>query len=204
MRDPFFIVTVYSEGPIVLFRCLSRARSAYPNAKIVVISDGFDHPKYQFICNMFGCSYVLDKRLKMWSNAAMWWDRFCEHGLRSGCDHVLKVDPDAWIHRRFDHFPMTDIAGWVEHQFVQGGIEYLSRDCLRKIKHSGECANDIYNNFPYLMDPQGRFSTDLSLWNMSKDLELSFEVWDEVHSVNRIYEGFEFRTGVAATHPHKL
>jgi hypothetical protein len=46
-------------------------------------------------------------------------------------------------------------------------------------------------------------STDWTLFEISKALGLSLGEWDEVHSIHRVYEGFVFREGVAATHPHK-
>jgi hypothetical protein len=100
---------------------------------------------------MHRAQYVPSQRMKVHPNQAQWWHRFCEHGLTSGREIVIKMDPDALLHRKFETFPSEDIFGTVTCLGpVQGGVKGFKRNTLAKM-YGGECLKEEYNTKPVFL-----------------------------------------------------
>src|SRR5438270_793632 len=120
--EPAFIITVRSELPTLLGRCLNSVRKQYPKCTVMVIHDGSFCTKIRDTAKEFKANYVDAAHLKCVERGLLWWSRFCNFGLMTGERYVFKMDPDTLLHRRFQSYPDLDFFGTKVGPIIQGGI----------------------------------------------------------------------------------
>ena len=207
-----FGLTVYDESDAQLEWCLAYIRAAYEESPVFVLADGTQMRRHEDACRKYRADYIAGERLKIVEKGAQWWERFFRTAVTYPFDIVLKIDPDTRVHRRFTTFPTADIFGTDDGGGrIQGGIQAFRLSAVKMILHSGICLDPAYadpatwavdQSVSQYVQILGQISTDYILGHMVQRLELTLADWIEVDSLWRPSRAF--RSGVAATHPHKV
>jgi len=141
--------------------------------------------------------------------------------LESGIDRVIKIDPDAYLYRRFNFFPSSDIGGTLacnipcQIPIVRGGCIYYHSSAISKILRSSLLDDDRFINgycFSYYRYSQFRkegelvsnellYSEDTTIGYISEQLQLTCEHWSEVCIGFREKPPLNDDLLFAATHP---
>jgi hypothetical protein len=211
-----FLVTIADEGAPQLAACLASVRAAYPDAPLVVISDGVYDPDYPVLCAQQRARYVPDEFLKRIECGGAWWERLLTLGLQTGADYLVKIDPDTLVHRPFQGDPPGAISGTMQRhasgrQMVQGGCQVIAAAAARRLLDPALIgAPELAERKLYVwdgpaddrrIDALSYLSTDKSLLHLSQRAKLALADWDEVGSE----WGAPAPTGdYAVTHPHRL
>jgi hypothetical protein len=212
MKELVFGITVFDEPPAQLAWCLDNLRRAYARSLVFVIDDGGRGPEYVEVCRQFCADFKGGQRLKQIGRGCQWWHRFFDTALRFEWDYCFKMDPDTCMHRPFGELPRNlDVFGTLTRPCdIQGGLQGFSRRAVRLIMKSGACLDPIYADLGAWGNRRtrgytrstGQISTDHSLAHIVRRLRLPCGNWPDVDCQWRRRR--PFRTGVAATHPHKL
>jgi len=203
--------------------CLRRLRRRYPAARVMVVSDGDDDPRYPLLARLHGAEYVRGERLYLLPCGGRLVQRMLDLFAEAPAEWLFKLDPDTRLHRRFRYAPSgCAVFGTLERVTagfgepldppnVQGGIVGLTRDAALRLRESGLLLSpellDYRNTWACCTDmlrrAEGGFvSFDFVLRYACIRLGIPLLEYAEVHSV--------WRGGVrnrgrrfAATHPHK-
>ncbi len=218
--DLSFVVPVAHEGKAQLDACLSNIRTHYPDAPVAVVSDGVHDPHYAELAKNYTCQYIEGVFLKRYEANGLWWKRLLTVGLAQNTRYVVKMDPDARIHRQFkqpEHdfglFGTLGTLGNTSKHNIQGGIQFFTRNAVeRLLKPDGVDSINLidqklycYGDDHMLLDwiSIGFMGSDLTMMNTVKKLGITYGNWDEIHSIWRGDVTPQTLTH-AATHPHKM
>jgi hypothetical protein len=210
-----FVLPVASEGVGQVRWCLGHFRRAFPDAPLVIISDGANDSGYRDLAERFKARYVHGRYLKRVECGGEWWVRTLEAGLALNTSWIVKFDPDTKFHRAFRTPPSGDVAGTIDHidtpeQNVLGGCQAISRAAAEKILQSKILKDPRLKDYR-IYDPseatlrhwksQAFFGTDMSLAWVMQNLGLEMGSWSDV--------GIDWKLPApvgdfAATHPHKM
>lgn len=122
-------------------QCLERLRRHFPDARVVVRSDGDGDPRYEQLSGRYDLEYLCEERLftidRGGAAVARMLDIFLEHPAR----YLFKIDPDTEIHRRFRFLPTGEglfgsLQGNSENRSIQGGCIGLTRNAAQTISES--------------------------------------------------------------------
>jgi len=217
-----FFLQVYRDHDLAA-ACLRRLRRVYPSARVDVVSDGDDDPRYPALARRFGASFTRGERLYALACGGRLHQRMLDAFLAAPVPWLFKIDPDSALHRRFRHAPdacavfgtlerRTEGSGTVlDPPSVQGGVVGFTLEAARRLRDSG-----IFLSRE-LLDPErswaccpdmvrraglGLVSFDFILRWACMRLEVPMVDYDEVRSMWR-EEVRNPGLRYAATHPHK-
>ena len=133
---------------------LGRIREHFPDARVIVRSDGDRDPKNRKLAERYNTEYWEEERLYPVENGGAMIARILELSLDRPTRYLIKIDTDTAIYRRFYFLPehngvfgsmhTSRVHGCVQ---IQGGCVGFSLDAARTISDSG-----ILND-PRLRDP---------------------------------------------------
>ena len=122
---------------------LDRIRTYFPDARIVVRSDGDDDPLNRSLSDKYDLTYLQEKRLYPIENGGALVARTLEIFLQNPTRYLLKLDTDTAVFRRFRFLPVRNcIFGSIQtnkqgnHPSIQGGFIGFSRESVEKIVQS--------------------------------------------------------------------
>ena len=122
--------------------CLSRLRTHFPCARVIIRSDGDHDTRYPGLAARHRAEYRAETRLFPVENGGAAIARMLELFLERPSRLLLKIDPDTVVHRRFAYLPTQSghfgtVMGTPGNRAVQGGCMGLSIDAARNIDQSG-------------------------------------------------------------------
>ena len=211
----FSVVMTLVERPVQLEWCLHHLRLIYPDIVVTVISDGNGYPEYPGICAEYHAQFVKGEKLKRAACGGRWWLRTLTHGLETGTDYMIKIDPDTKFQRRIGVWPSHDIFGTLtgrgKHwEHIQGGVQGFARSTVVRLieteyfADSALCDPATYAWSSTLLEHARKSNylcTDAMLRSAKRALKLSWGDWTEVCSRWRGLPADKSR--YAITHPHK-
>ena len=178
------MLTCYNELQYVK-QCIESIRKN-DTGKIIIINDGGMEDGLAELAEKYNATYVNSNNYKTPENGNEWWKRFFKLGIESGCDYIIKIDPDAYFCKPIEYSLVgMDFFGNLHKDvyrspyFVQGGIQGFSKEIVNKILEA-----NIIDLFKYKgRRDDGSFSTDRFLELIMRKLEIFGESWVEVNSV---------------------
>jgi len=206
-------------------RCLARLRAVFPEARVLLISDGDDDPRWRDLALRNQAHYVRGERLYELARGGAIVRRMLELFLAQPGRWLIRIDTDTRLHRAFRWLPTGPcVFGTLEHRTVghgeplvppcvQGGFMGFTREAATRLFSSGVfesplLATDPLGTWADTHDTRerashGRVSFDHLVRYGCRTVGLAVAEFDEVRSLwrGRIdNRGLRF----AATHPHKL
>jgi hypothetical protein len=100
----FWFIQTYRDLP-KLRKTLTRLRKLYPEAPVLVVSDGDSNPAIERACDKYLVKFILQSRLFGVEHGGEVTQRMLEAFLTTDADVLIKIDPDTNIHRRFSVMP---------------------------------------------------------------------------------------------------
>ncbi len=122
---------------------LCRIRAHFPQARVIVRSDGDKNPKYQEFIERYDVEYREEERLYPIKHGGAMIARILELYLDQATRFLLKIDTDTAVYRRFHFLPeQTGVFGTLQNSkqdciSIQGGFMGFSQDATRTILDSG-------------------------------------------------------------------
>ena len=215
--DLTFFMLIYRDFPLAN-RSLARLRRHFPEARVVVRSDGDDDPRHAELVARYGVEYHREPRLFPVENGGAIVVRMLELYLERPTRYLFKLDTDTLVHRRFRYLPARDALfgtlqgkrGW---RSIQGGCMGLTRPVAERILASGLLRSDDLEHperqqdrSPYWRilarraERVGLVSFDWSLAWVAAETGIPLLGWSEVQS--RAKTGVDNRDlRYALTHP---
>lgn len=199
-----WVVTCYNELEFVDQAVSSIRRN--DAGTILIINDGGSTDGLEDIASRNRATFLNSARFKTAPSGPTWWKRFFFRGLRSNADFIVKVDPDAYMHRPLTKslsglnlFGTTTDYKKRDPFSVQGGVQGFSKSYAQKILLSGLL--DVF--WGYGVRPDGVWGTDLFIKRVNRALFQFGEEWLEVRSVYSENEGTPANQArnYALTHP---
>ncbi|MCK5359198.1 MAG: hypothetical protein KAJ95_01155 [Gammaproteobacteria bacterium] len=198
---------------------LLRLRTYFPDARVIIRSDGDDDPENYELSERYGAEYYADERLYPVEHGGKMIARIFDLFLQQPTRYFLKIDTDTGIYRRFRCLPGESGAfGTLQKSregcaSIQGGFVGFSEDIPGKVLSSG-ILNDkrLQDPLSYQADsiyfnPMGRRSKRIGLcsfdwvlgWALA-ELQIPMVSFDEVYSHWRVpIDNDELK--FAITHP---
>ena len=144
----------YSEADITFFMglyrdraradgALVRLREHFPEARVIVRSDGDPDPKNHELTKLFGVDYREEERLYPIEHGGAMIARILELFLEQPTRYLLKLDTDTAVYRRFHFLPEEKgVFGNVQSskqgcESIQGGFTGFTEATARTILDSG-------------------------------------------------------------------
>lgn len=203
--------------------CLASVRGAYPGARVVLVSDGDDDPRWPRLAARHGAEYVRGERLYAVACGGCIVARLLELHLERPSAWLFRIDTDTRVHRRFRYLPRgCCVFGTLEHHtyahreplvppVVQGGCMGFTLEAVERLH-----ASRVFDS-PALRDPAaswadtrdarerargGRVSFDHLVRHGCRQTGVELREFDEVRSR---WRGRVPNPGLrhAVTHPHK-
>ncbi len=85
--------------------CLASLRRQVPGARVVLVSDGDDDPRWAALAARHGAEYVRGERLYAVERGGAIVQRLLDLHLRRPTPWLLRIDTDTRVHRRFQALP---------------------------------------------------------------------------------------------------
>ena len=132
---------------------LARLREHFPEARLIVRSDGDEDPKNRELAQRHSAEYYQEDRLYPIEHGASMIIRILELYLENLTPYLLKIDTDTAIYRRFRFLPeQSGTFGSLQRIkpgaiSIQGGFTGFSEDAARAMLNSGVLKD------PRLKDP---------------------------------------------------
>jgi len=203
--------------------CLTNLRRIYPNANVLMVSDGDDNPVWPKIAQKFNARYVAGARLYETEYGGRMIQRMLDLFAENPSTYLIKIDTDTWVHRRLQYMPtgckVFGTLEWVTwagqeplgYPNVQGGFVGYTREAVKLMRSSklliSTRLQDYENTYADVADirrraERGMVSFDFLTRYACKALGITCEEYDEVKSQ---YRGWVPETDgqFAFTHPHK-
>ena len=156
--DLTFCMLVYEDHERAVW-CLENLRRSYPEARVIVISDGDPDPRHETLAQRFGVRYVAGERLYPVANGGRLIARMFDLFLEQPTRWFFKIDTDTGIYRRFRPLPgEADLFGdWarIETRCLQGGCIGIARSAVERMHASRLLLG------PELLDPRTSWARDL-------------------------------------------
>ena len=123
-------------------RCLGELRACYPDARVIVRSDGDRDPLLSTFPDRFGVELHLEDRLLPVEHGGAAVKRMLVLFEERPTDHLVKIDPDSVVQRRFHRLPAGEsifgtLQGRMPEVSIQGGGLGITRGSVRRILESG-------------------------------------------------------------------
>ncbi|MEM7625134.1 MAG: hypothetical protein AAF333_05845 [Planctomycetota bacterium] len=221
-RDLTFYLQVYRDQREAQW-CLRHLRKHYPQAQVLMVSDGDDHPRWNPIAQRFGARYVAGQRLYGTEHGGRMIQRMLDLYNEHPTPYLIKIDTDTWTHRRLTHLPTgckvfgtlewTTCAGQEPLGFpnVQGGFVGYTREAIQLIRTSklliSNRLQDYGNTYADVQEirrraEEGMVSFDFLTRYACRSLGIECVEFEDVKS---LYRGWvpEINGQFAFTHPHK-
>jgi hypothetical protein len=215
-----FVVHFYKDVPLTL-RLLKQLREHYQPfvADIIVIGDGVHNDALEKLSSTLVYRYLALERFKTIEHGGKWTQRYLEAFLvHSNAGICIKLDPDSFVSRMFEFYPIQDVFGTINNQwslpFIRGGCIGFWRGTAKRIVKSElllkpEFKSEIYAYQRYFnFRWEGEEKTDewLSLQDrivgvVCKRLNLSLTDWREVDIQFRDYIPRNLNNRYAVIHP---
>lgn len=148
MSGPTFVLEVWRS--LALYEwCIANVRTAYPESRIIVFSDGDPAPEYRRLAAPHGAEVTYGERLWGEGNAGPLWLRRLRSFAERPTDYLVKIDTDTGIYRPLRWLPEGDcLFGTVwETSFVTGGFIGISRGAALRILESGALDDETLRSF---------------------------------------------------------
>ncbi|MEM7583403.1 MAG: hypothetical protein AAF560_08495 [Acidobacteriota bacterium] len=192
-----FVVATYRQTEL-LERCLGDLRRFYPRATLLVVADGDPDPRLEPICARAAGTLLRGERLKLPGLGGAYWQRMAQAFADTGCEYLVKVDPDSRFERRFRYLSRAGFFGTVigrdtPYHHVQGGCQVLRRRTVLRWLASGLLDDPVYRDVDgwceagplrqRLLDYQQRsgvLAVDHMLFDMMRRLGVRAVPWHEV------------------------
>jgi hypothetical protein len=100
----FWFIQTYRDLP-KLRKTLARLRKLYPEAPVLVVSDGDSDPAIEHACDKYFVKFILQSRLFGVEHGGEVIQRMLEAFLTTDADVLIKIDPDTNVQRRFSIMP---------------------------------------------------------------------------------------------------
>ena len=100
----FWFIQTYRDLP-KLRKTLSRLRTLYPDAPVLVVSDGDPNPEIKQTCERYSVEFSLRPRLYGVEHGGALVQRLLEAFLSTDADILIKIDPDTDVRRRLSLMP---------------------------------------------------------------------------------------------------
>lgn len=212
-----FYLQLYHDGDLAR-HTLRRLRQHYPDARVILLSDGDDNHTYHSLAAAFNAEYIRGERLYGKENGGKMLQRMFDEFLKGHGDVLVKIDTDTRIDRPFRQ-PPTDNAVYGTPLRLgppQGGCVLFPRDVAARLAASGVLLS------PELLDPHtswgkcqypsfleehlkhtGRMSFEWTLYWACQKIGITVKPYDDVYST--------WKQGIvnsdrkfAAVHPDKF
>jgi hypothetical protein len=134
-----FIVNTWEKDSSLASELLLQMRKFYPDAQILVSSDGPATPELQQSCIDTGATLTEGERLKNQPSSNAWTIRMFQLMSQLDSEYVIKIDPDCRLNRKLT-FP--DEAFNIAAKLL-GGVKFIgpciifSKGTISKIQSSG-------------------------------------------------------------------
>ncbi|MGV3483655.1 MAG: hypothetical protein ACO1RT_04455 [Planctomycetaceae bacterium] len=102
--DLTFLVHSFHDS-VQLRAMLAECRLYYPQARVIVCSDGDENPDLTSIAQSVNAEFHRGENLYAQGNGGKVCHRMLELFLRRPTRYLFKVDPDTGFHRRFEYLP---------------------------------------------------------------------------------------------------
>lgn len=221
-RDLTFYLQVYRDQREAQW-CLRHLRRHYPQAQVLIVSDGDNHPRWNAIAQRFGARYVAGQRLYSTEHGGRLIQRMLDLYNEHPTPYLIKIDTDTWVHRRLTHLPTgckvfgtLEWTTWADAEplgfpNVQGGFVGYTREAAQLIRSSklliSNRLQDFANTYADVDEIRrraeaGMVSSDFLTRYACKCLGVDCVDFDDVKSQ---YRGWvpETQGQFAFTHPHK-
>lgn len=211
-----FYLNVFRDAGL-LDGCLSSIRGAYPDARVLVRSDGDDDPRIATIAAAHGARFVDDINRYGLTHGGDYVQVMFERFLEAPTDWLFKIDPDTRVHRRFEALPDgCRVFGTLQRQrplySVQGGCIGFTRAAVEHFVERGTFRDPrlARNPPPYLASSaylgehlsRGFIAEDWAIGWACGETGVEMVDWPEILSEWRITpDNGDLR--YAITHPHK-
>ena len=103
-RDLTFYLQVYRDRREAKW-CLTHLRQHYPDAQLLMVSDGDTDPAWQRLADRFSARYVPGQRLYKTEYGGQMIQRMLDLFAESPTNYLIKIDTDTWVHRRLRYLP---------------------------------------------------------------------------------------------------
>lgn len=213
--DLTFSMKIYNDIELGKW-CLGNVRRSYPNARVIVISDGDPNLKPSDLLE-YNVEFIPSVNLYSLESGGKMIQRMIETFMRSPTEYLLKIDTDTGVHRRFKWLPRGyGLFGQLQHDnylcSIQGGFIGMHYDLARDIYLSGICESVLLKDCgsTYALSPfvnahcvsRGKVCEDFMLGYIVSRLNAPIFGFDEVKCAWKDYfanEGEKY----AITHPCK-
>ena len=137
-EDPAFFVQVRFDGDMAN-GALSRLRKHYPDARIILVSDGDDDPAHRHLATHHHAEYVQDAWLYGLESGGRMIERMLKIFLKGRGTHLIKIDTDTRFDRTFSSLPKTDgvFGVLLPDGQTQGGCVIIPKTTARTLLRSG-------------------------------------------------------------------
>ena len=180
-------------------RCLARLRSHFPEARVIVRSDGDSDQRHEELIDRYAVEYHAERRLFPVENGGAIIVRMLELYLERPTRYLFKIDPDTTVHRRFRYLPAQEahfgtLQGRRGFRSVQGGCMGLTLSVAENIlasrllesedlKHPQACRNrsPYWRILTRRAERVGLTSFDWSLGWAVSELHISVLEFPEVY-----------------------
>lgn len=220
--NPAFVINFYRHDADLAIALLHQIRALYPEAWIGAIADGHAPLCFGSLCQNLRVEYLKGDRLKLPQFGGAWISRYLNFGWGEG-DPLIKLDPDAWLYRRFTYFCRADIAGTQicflpqRLHMIRGGCVAYRQSAIDRILNSGVLDDRCYTNPEYYAyrrfeefakQGEGRSAEliageDCIMGHVAKRLSLLQGNWDEVRVCFREPVPQNLDLQWAVTHPRQ-
>lgn len=221
-NDLTFYLQVYRDTREARW-CLTNLRKHYPQARILMVSDGDDDPAWGKIAQRFAAKYVAGQRLYGTEHGGRLIQRMLDLFAEDPTDYLMKIDTDTWAHRRLKRLPTgckvfgtLEWTTWADQEplgypNVQGGFVGYTREAAQLIRSSklliSTRLQDYENTYADVDEikrraANGMVSSDFLTRYACRSLGIPCEEFGDVKSQ---YRGWvpETQGQFAFTHPHK-
>jgi hypothetical protein len=123
--DLTFFMLVYEDYELA-DRCLADLRAHFPDARVLVRSDGDSDPRHDGLASRYGADFRREPRLFPVENGGAVMERMFELFGERPTPYLFKIDPDTVVQRRFRFLPARDgyfgtLQGAPGYVSIQGG-----------------------------------------------------------------------------------
>jgi hypothetical protein len=142
--------------------CLTQLRQHYPDARVIVVSDGDPDLKFAALVARFGVELHYGERLYPLPNGGRMLERiFALWGMRT--DYLFSIDPDTQICRRFRWLPDEPVALFGDCWPIQGGCMGFTRQAGQRLFDSRILCDPLLTRpaESWAKLPDGRLVTDM-------------------------------------------
>ena len=221
-RDLTFYLQVYRDRREARW-CLNNLRRHYPQANVLIVSDGDDDPAWPKLAQRYRARYVAGQRLYATEYGGRLIQRMLDLFLEQPTNYLIKIDTDTWTHRRLNHVPTgckvfgtLEWSTWanqepLDYPNIQGGFVGYTLEAVRRISESKVLVStrlgDYHATYADVEEirrraERGMVSFDFLTRYACRSLGIECVDFDEVKSK---YRGWvrETQGQFAFTHPHK-